>query len=194
MSVRIESLESRLFLSAATLSTDEATLHSDIVSVAQAGVSWQNTLEGDVGRLTGKDKALGSKWEKGDLSKYKALLKADTVGAAAVNKDVAKLDADDASLSASPTSSALQKKVSADESKLQAAATKAQSAITADSNGLESANTAGLTAIGNALPSNTQLQSDIGTIEADGAARVVTIQTDAATVFTTDVGDVIAGS
>jgi hypothetical protein len=190
MSARIETLESRLFLSAATLSTDEATPHSDIAALGSAGLSWESTLEGDVGKLTGKDKSLGEKWVKGDLSKYKSLLKADTVGAAAVNKGVAKLDADEAS----STSSAQQKKVSADESKLQAAATKAQSAITADSNGVLSANTAGLTAISNALSSNTQLQSDILTIESDASTRVATIQTDAATFFTTDVGDVIAGS
>ena len=143
MSFGIESLESRLFFSAASLSTDEATLHSDIAALGSAGSSWQSTLEGDVSRLTGKDKSLGEKWVKGDLSKYKALLKADTTGAAAVNKDVAKLDADEAALSANPTSAALEKKVSVDTAKLQAAATKAESALTTDSNGLLSANTHG---------------------------------------------------
>src|SRR5271167_4329506 len=104
MSARIETLESRLFFSAATLSTDEGTLHSDVAALGNAGSSWQSALEGDVTRLTGKDKSLGEKWVKGDLSKYKALLKADVSGSAAVNKDVAKLDADEAALSANPTS------------------------------------------------------------------------------------------
>ncbi|HEX4123707.1 MAG TPA: hypothetical protein VHY37_03210 [Tepidisphaeraceae bacterium] len=177
----IESLEGRTLFSAASLSVDEATLTAAITSLPSLASTNVSTVEGDVAgqSLTKADKALGVKWEKGLDAKYKVLLKANTAGQKAVNKDVAKLDA------------ATGAKATAAATKLSKDAAKALAAITKDTTAVHTADTAGLTAIGNALPNDTQLQSGIVTIESNDGAAFSSIQTDAGTVFTTDVGDIV---
>ena len=137
----------------------------------------RNAVAGQM--VTKADKALGVKWAKGVDAKYKLLVKANTVGQAAVNKDLAKLDTATGARAAAAA-------------KLTAAANKALAAITTDSHAIHTADAAGLAAIGRALPSDSALQTAITTVESNGATALAGIQTDAGTVFTTDVGEIVA--
>jgi hypothetical protein len=182
MSARIESLESRLFLSASSLSADEATLTSDITALPTFAASDNATIKADLAgqTITKAEKAHATKLAKADDAKYKALLKVDAVSDAKVNKDLGKLQ------------SAATSKQNADAVKLSKDGAAALSAITKASSALNSTDQTGLAAITTSFPTDMQLQSAIVTIESNGSMRIGTIQADATTAFSTDIAGIVA--
>jgi hypothetical protein len=182
MSPRFESLESRLFLSASSLSADQATVTSDITALPTFAASDNATIKADLAgqTITKAEKAFATKQAKTDDTKYKALLKADTLGDSKINRDLGKLQ------------SAVASKQHADAVKLNADAAAALAAITRASSSLDTTDRTGLAAIATTFPTDTQLQSNIVTIESAGSARIATIQADATTAFSTDIAAIVA--
>lgn len=199
MSHFIESLESRELLSivpaVAALKADGATVVADLVALTRVGKANFKLIESDL-------KA------DGELKSSAALVRrlgiegtaADVVLAIGVGRtipvitaEVNRLEAVARLLAKKPTSVVLQAKFSADSTALTDAANARLSIITEDLTAQHDVNSANVTAVVDANPSNTQLSSDLSeVISPRTTADRTALVNDATKALTTDVSAVIS--
>jgi hypothetical protein len=189
----IEPLESRTFLSATALSTAEATLKLDITALKTLqktnAIKIKEDTRGQV--VTPPERAFIRKVTADGNKAYTVLLKADTSGAASVNRDAAKLASAERAL-AHRSTVINQAKAAADISALQSDAAKVLSNLNADSATLQTIDSSNLTTLGTEFSTDANLQSDIASAISNESTAVTVVQTDATTAFSTDVNALIA--